>query len=106
RKSGEFIVPLTIINILLPTIIIMLISRNIHGRIKKILQHMKWVKGRQYEKIPFESHRDEIGQLSSEFNSMMERIDKLIDDVYVADIQRKDLQIRQRQAQLHALHSQ
>lgn len=106
RKSGEFIVPLTIINILLPTLIIMLISRNIHGRIKKILQHMKWVKGRQYEKIPFESHRDEIGQLSAEFNSMMERIDKLIDDVYVADIQRKDLQIRQRQAQLHALHSQ
>ena len=106
RKSGEFIVILTIINVVLPTVIIVLISRNIHGRINKILQHMKWVKGRQYDKIPFETDRDEVGQLSAEFNRMMERIDKLIDDVYVSDIQKKDLEIRQRQAQLHALHSQ
>lgn len=106
RKSGQFIVPLTIINFLIPSLIIILITRNIHVRLKKVLKHMKLVRGRNYMKIPYESHRDEIGQLSSEFNRMMERIDTLIDDVYVADIQKKELEIRQRQAQLHALHSQ
>lgn len=106
RKSGRFIVPLTIINFLIPSLIIILISRNIHGRLKNVLKHMKSVRGRNYKKIPFELHRDEIGQLSSEFNRMMERIDTLIDDVYIADIQKKDLELRQRQAQLHALHSQ
>ncbi len=37
---------------------------------------------------------------------MSERIENLINDVYVADIQKKELEIHKRQAQLHALHSQ
>lgn len=106
RQSGQFIVILALINFVFPTIIITTISSSIHTRVKKILRHMKNVKGKNFEQIPYDRARDEIGELSVEFNRMVERIDNLINDVYVADIQKKELEIRQRQAQLHALHSQ
>lgn len=106
RKSGSFILYLAVLNFLLPTLIIVVISRSIHDRLVRILKYMKKVKNQQFEPIPFEDSRDEIGQLTGEFNRMTARIDNLITDVYMADIQKKDLEIRQRQAQLHALHSQ
>ncbi|HIW33970.1 MAG TPA: sensor histidine kinase [Candidatus Paenibacillus intestinavium] len=105
-QTAQFIVLLAIINFVVPTMIITMISSSIHVRVKKILSHMKKVKGKNFEQIPYDRARDEIGELSVEFNRMIERIDNLINDVYVADIQKKDLEIRQRQAQLHALHSQ
>jgi two-component system sensor histidine kinase YesM len=50
--------------------------------------------------------RDEIGQLHGEFNRMTLQLKRLIDDVYKADIQRKNLEIERRKAQLNALQSQ
>ncbi|MGO4186034.1 sensor histidine kinase, partial [Paenibacillus sp. TAF43_2] len=47
-----------------------------------------------------------VGELAVEFNRMSERIENLINDVYVTEIQKKELELSQRQAQLHALHSQ
>ncbi|KQO16647.1 sensor histidine kinase [Paenibacillus sp. Leaf72] len=106
RQSGQFILWFAIINFLVPTLIIMMVSRSIHTRIKDILVHMKSVRNKTIGRIPYNRERDEIGELAVEFNRMSERIENLINDVYVADIQKKELEIRQRQAQLHALHSQ
>ncbi|WP_336788164.1 sensor histidine kinase [Paenibacillus sp. MMO-177] len=106
RKSGSFVIYLALINFVLPSLIIAALSRSINKRLVKIVKHMKKVKNQHFETIPLDDARDEIGQLTGEFNRMTERIDNLITDVYLADIQKKDLEIRQRQAQLHALHSQ
>ncbi|MBD2871079.1 sensor histidine kinase [Paenibacillus sp. IB182493] len=106
RQSGQFILWLAGINFLVPTIVIMIISRSIHKRIQNILKHMKSIKGKNFERIPYYRERDEVGELAVEFNRMSERIENLINDVYVAEIQKKELELRQRQAQLHALHSQ
>jgi len=106
RHSGQFIVWLAAINFFIPTFIILMMSRSIHTRIKHLLKHMKKVKGKNFEPVPYVQERDEIGELAVEFNRMIERIENLINDVYLADIQKKELEIRQRQAQLHALHSQ
>jgi two-component system sensor histidine kinase YesM len=51
-------------------------------------------------------YQDEIGTLTSEFNRMSTRIKELINDVYIADIQKKDLELQQKKAQLSALQSQ
>ncbi|MFD1907155.1 sensor histidine kinase [Paenibacillus rhizoplanae] len=67
---------------------------------------MKSVKDKNFGLIPYHLERDEIGELTVEFNRMSKRIENLINDVYVAEIQKKELELRQRQAQLHALHSQ
>lgn len=106
RKSAAFVLYLALLNFVLPTVIIAVISGSIHKRLVRILKHMKKVKIQRFEIIPGEQPHDEIGQLTLEFNRMTERIDRLIHDVYEADIAKKDLEIRQRQAQLHALHSQ
>ncbi|MBP2112490.1 sensor histidine kinase [Paenibacillus silagei] len=106
RQSGQFILWFAGINFLVPTIVIMIMSRSIHTRIKNILKHMKSVKDKNFGLIPYHLERDEIGELTVEFNRMSKRIENLINDVYVAEIQKKELELRQRQAQLHALHSQ
>ncbi|MGN7412954.1 sensor histidine kinase [Paenibacillus sp. SAF-068] len=106
RKSRSFVVWLACINFVLPSIIIATMSRTIHVRLVRILKHMKKVKTQNFQTIPPEDARDEIGQLTMEFNRMTETIHNLIHEVYLADIQKKDLELKQQQAQLHALHSQ
>ncbi|MCZ8517963.1 MULTISPECIES: cache domain-containing sensor histidine kinase [Paenibacillus] len=106
RKSGSFVILLACINFVVPSLIIAAISRSLHLRLVRILKHMKKVKNQNFQTIPHENGRDEIGQLTNEFNRMTERIDSLITDVYLTDIQKKDLELKQQRAQLHALHSQ
>lgn len=106
RKSRSFVVVLACVNFLLPTVILASMARSLHVRLIRILKYMKKVKNQHFESIPGAESRDEIGQLTWEFNRMTLRIRDLINDVYLADIQRKDLELKQRQAQLHALHSQ
>lgn len=106
RKSRSFVIYLALLNLVGSTLIIVFISRSIHVRLVRILRHMKKVRDQNFNKIDDSDSRDEIGQLMKEFNRMTERISSLINDVYVADIQNKDLEIKQRQAQLDALHSQ
>ncbi|MGF7031490.1 two-component system sensor histidine kinase YesM [Paenibacillus mucilaginosus] len=106
RKSGSFVILLACINFVVPSVIIAAISRSLHVRLVRILKHMKKVRNQNFQTILHENGRDEIGQLTNEFNRMTERIDSLITDVYLADIQKKDLELRQQRAQLHALHSQ
>ncbi|TYP76799.1 sensor histidine kinase [Paenibacillus methanolicus] len=106
RQSGRFILWFAGINFFVPTIVILIFSRSIHTRIQAILKHMKSVRGNNFERVPYYQERDEVGQLAVEFNRMSARIENLINDVYVSEIQKKELELRQRQAQLHALHSQ
>ncbi|MCE3202372.1 sensor histidine kinase [Paenibacillus sonchi] len=106
RKSRSFVIWLACINFVLPSIIIAAMSRSIHVRLVRILKHMKKVKAQNFQTIPHEEARDEIGQLTIEFNRMTETVNSLINEVYVADIQKKNLELKQQQAQLHALHSQ
>lgn len=106
RKSGRFILWFAGINFLVPTIVILFFHRSIHRRIQVILKHMKSMRGNHFEPIPHLRERDEVGELALEFNRMSERIKNLINDVYVAEIQKKEILLRERQAQLNALHSQ
>jgi len=106
RSSREFVMWLAFLNILASTIVIVWITRSLNVRLVNILRHMKRVKNQQFDTIKTKETLDEIGQLTSEFNRMTLQIKSLIDDVYVADIQKKNLEIEHRRAQLNALQSQ
>ncbi|TFE25420.1 sensor histidine kinase [Cohnella luojiensis] len=107
HKSRDFIFVLASINIILPTLIILWITRSLNVRLVRILRHMKKVKNQNFDTIKKgELDEDEIGQLTGEFNRMTLQVKSLIDDVYVADIQKKTLELERRQAQLNALQSQ
>ncbi|MFT9368042.1 MAG: sensor histidine kinase [Paenibacillus polymyxa] len=106
QEPRNFALLLTCVNMLLPTLIIIWITRSLNVRLHRILKHVKKVKNQHFELIPGMESSDEIGQLTGEFNRMTLRIKRLINDVYMADIQRKNLEIQRRHAQLNALHSQ
>ncbi|MDQ0255906.1 two-component system sensor histidine kinase YesM [Evansella vedderi] len=105
-NSRRFIIMLVCINFILPTLIIIFISRSIHTRILRVLKHMKRMKKQKFDTIQFAGDKDEIGELTDEFNKMSHTINKLINEVYVANIQKKDLELKEKQAQLSALQSQ
>lgn len=105
-KSRDFVVYLALPNILVPTLIILWFTRSLSSRLARILHQMKRVRNHSFEPVEQLGYRDEIGQLTNEFNRMTLQIKSLIDDVYLADILRKDLEIKRNQAQLHALQSQ
>ncbi|UOE93579.1 sensor histidine kinase [Alkalihalobacillus sp. LMS39] len=106
QHSRQFILYLVAFNFFVPSLIIMWISSSLHTRILRILRHMKRIKNQNFEQIPGVEYQDEIGQLTSEFNRMAKKINDLINDVYIANIQKKDLELKRKQAQLSALQSQ
>ncbi|MEV5026098.1 sensor histidine kinase [Paenibacillus sp. LPE1-1-1.1] len=106
RQSREFVFVLACLNIFIPTLIILWITRSLNVRLVEILKHMKKVKNQHFDTIKQEEYSDEIGQLTSEFNRMTIQVKSLIDDVYIADIQTKSLELERRKAQLNALQSQ
>ncbi|ADU28825.1 sensor histidine kinase [Evansella cellulosilytica] len=105
-NSRQFIVILASINIILPTLLIILISKSIHTRLLRLLKHMKMMKRQKFDLIAFADDKDEIGEVMTEFNKMSKTINKLINEVYVANLEKKDSQLREKQAQLSALQSQ
>lgn len=106
RKSKEFVLYMAIPNIVVPTLIIIWFTRSLNVRLIRILKQMKRVKNHSFETIDQPRSRDEIGQLTDEFNRMTLQVKSLIDDVYVADIQKKELELERRKAQFNALQSQ
>lgn len=106
RKSRDFILISACLMMILPTLVIVIITRSFNVRIVKILKQMKKVRSQNFEVIPVTDFRDEIGQLSLGFNRMILQIKSLIDDVYIAEIQKKSLELERSKAQLNALQSQ
>lgn len=106
QRSRDFIVILAVINFLFATVVIAWIFRSMNTRLTRIVRHMKKVRNQNFDTIKDHEYRDEIGQLTREFNRMTLRIKNLIDDVYIRDLQKKELELQNRNAQLNALQSQ
>ncbi|MFB9275926.1 sensor histidine kinase [Cohnella cellulosilytica] len=100
---------LTCVNLLLPTLVLVWIAKSLHDRLLRIVRQIKKVKRGNFEPIAeeeAEAAKDEIGQLSAELNRMTRQIRELIDEALAAEIERKDLELQRRRAQIHALQSQ
>lgn len=104
--SRRFIFILAFINFVIPTLVIIFIARSLHDRILRVLKYMKQMKKQNFKTIDFANDQDEIGELMKEFNRMSKTIKTLINEVYIANIDKKDLQLKEKQAQLSALQSQ
>ena len=106
KESIYFVIILAFINLSFATFIIYLISKSFYLRIRMLSQHMIGISNENFELIDEDAGQDEIGQLFRDFNRMSKRIKGLIQDVYQADIQRKNLELERQQAQLNSLQSQ
>ena len=84
-----------------------LCSLSITRRLSRLVNAMSGIRNDETLDVKLETENtDEIGILAQNFDEMLKRIKKLIIDVYTSDLQVKDLEIKNKQAELLALQSQ
>lgn len=105
-KTKNVYFVLILINLLIPSVAIFVISKSLNTRLKLITKYVKKVDNQKFEYIEHAPARDEIGQLMEAFNSMVLKIKQLINDVYEVSIQKKNIELQKRQAEINALQSQ
>lgn len=97
---------LIILNLLVPTLLIWLISRSLVHRVDRIAKHLDQVKHEKFEVITGPIGKDEIGSLTHSYNMMVLKIKNLIEIVFKGQVERQALELSKKQAELKALQSQ
>ncbi len=107
RNSRNFIFYLALVNFVLPSLVIIYISSSIHRRLSRIVKHMRKVEDQNFAMIEGLDYRDEIGELTSAFNRMSQKIKELINDRLYCTNPKKGFRTTEKTgAQLSALQSQ
>ncbi|MFT3983167.1 MAG: sensor histidine kinase [Lachnospiraceae bacterium] len=87
--------------ILLSLPFVFLASRFITTRIDRLNQHIDKAKSSNYKMIPLYNGNDEVGQLTSNFNEMIEKINELLTSQYQSGYALKDLELQVLQSQIN-----
>jgi two-component system, sensor histidine kinase YesM len=87
-------------------IMAVIFSNNISKRIKRLSKQMKKVQDGDFDVQVDVLSGDEVGQLGASFNTMVTRLNELIEQVYSMQLREKDMEIKKREAELYALQSQ
>jgi two-component system sensor histidine kinase YesM len=106
RSSRNFFLILAAVSMVIPTLFIFIILHSYNYRVKKLSRHMELVNKERFELITLQEGRDEIGGLFRSFNTMVKKINSLINDVYKLELQRKELELERVRAELKYLQSQ
>ncbi|RCX16031.1 two-component system sensor histidine kinase YesM [Anaerobacterium chartisolvens] len=110
RDSTQYLyiaIIVTSILFLIFVFIITLISRRISRPIIGLYKQMKKVENGDFD-VTFDKHSDtmEVDELIRGFNVMVYKLNNLINEVYEAEIKKKQLEIEVKQADLEALQQQ
>ena len=106
KGQKENIVILFLINLILPSILIIIVDKSFKKRIFLTERYIKKAEQGEFEEIPGDPGRDEIGNLIRSFNLMTLKIKELIEVVYKKDAERKSMAIARNRAELDALKRQ
>jgi two-component system sensor histidine kinase YesM len=99
KQNKVFIYIIVLICMFISFPLILLITHYITTPLKNLLESMKNLKKGNFTEQVKVTNNDEIGQLSVVYNEMVIEIKELIEENYV-------LEIKEREAELNALHSQ
>jgi two-component system sensor histidine kinase YesM len=94
-----FVLVLILVCLLLSIPFMMILTSLLTSPIRKLLLSMKRFQNGQFDERVDIKYKDEIGELSRGYNSMVVNIKSLVNDVYV-------LQLKEKEAELKALQSQ
>lgn len=93
-------------SVLLCMVIIYAISTGLTKRLTVLALKIKEMNTDNLQSFIEVKGNDEISQVSYKFNQMMARMDLLIKQVYEAEIDRKELELKRRESELYALQAQ
>jgi len=82
------------------------ISKLFTNRIRKMAQSIELIGEGNLDTRVREKGNDELAQLAASFNKMCVRLREFIDRVYIAELKNRELEIRERNAELKALQMQ
>jgi two-component system sensor histidine kinase YesM len=87
-------------------ILVTLFSNKLTKRLTLLINNMSSIHSGKFEVFVDSEEKDEIGVLSKSFKNMMDRINSLINDVYISEMHVKDMEIKKKEAEINALQSQ
>ncbi|QNU66124.1 sensor histidine kinase [Ruminiclostridium herbifermentans] len=94
------------ISFVMAAVLFIFFANTISKRVKRISEDMHTVALGNFDFLPSIEGNDEIGQLSRDLGVMVKSINDLISEVYVVNMQKDQLAIRQREIKLKMLASQ
>lgn len=109
EKSREIIrdsMIICIASVILALAFVIIFSKQLSSRLKKLVRNMSKIEDGKFDVFVSYNEKDEIGELSRSFKTMICRIDSLINEVYVAELKVKNFELKTKEAQIHALQSQ
>ena len=77
------------------------LSRRATGPLREVVQKMKQMEEENFSVRIHIRGEDEVAQVATQFNSMAAKISSLVDEVYKADIRKKEAELRALQAQIN-----
>lgn len=93
-------------SLLIASIVVILFSYLISSRIKKLSNDMHRITEGDLKFVPQIVGNDEIGKLSKDMGIMLKSLNQLISEVYLANMQKSQLIIKQREIKLKMLANQ
>ncbi|RUS45918.1 sensor histidine kinase [Cohnella sp. AR92] len=99
RRVGILTILICLASILVLAIISWMMTRFFSKRIMKLIRLMKAFKDGEFNKRMPVPGKDEFSQIGEAFNDMASNMERLIDEVYVSKLEKKDVE-------LQVLHSQ
>ncbi len=106
KETTQFVFLLALSSIPLSFLLMFIIVRSYNYRLKKLSKHMLKFKDGQFDLIEINEGKDEIGGVIRNFNLMAAKINRLINDVYKLELQKKDLELERVRAEINFLQSQ
>ncbi|MFW6377574.1 MAG: sensor histidine kinase, partial [bacterium] len=107
QEPKNKIILLTLGSVFLSTLILILIYRSLYVRLTNLSDHVEKLDQENFSKqFTGSQGEDEIGKLIKAFNRMVVKIKMLITDVYDAKLERSNIKLEKKQAELNALQSQ
>ncbi|NQX59972.1 cache domain-containing sensor histidine kinase [Paenibacillus qinlingensis] len=97
---------ITSISMLIAVILILVFSNTLGRRLKRLSKEIKKVALGNLSAFSEMEGKDEIGQLSRQFNSMVSSIRDLMEEVSTANLQKNQLIVKQKEIKLKMLASQ
>lgn len=94
------------ISFVMAAVLFLFFSNTISNRVKRMSEDMHTVALGNFDFLPSIEGNDEIGQLSGDLGVMVKSINNLINEVYVVNMQKDQLAIRQKEIKFKMLASQ
>ena len=101
RKTGLFTAFLFIADCAVLLLAIWLISRSVSSRIRHLSKTVQKVQDGKLETLDEEAGQDEVGQLIGNYNYMIRRIRKLLEEQYQLGQEKKEAELKALQSQIN-----